>query len=114
MQSIPPYNRYKMADSKIYLNVPYAQKDAAKTLGARWDAINKKWYAPADKDITLFAKWQPEALALESTSITANKPRSRTSSPKATSSADNAATGVFTYPADKDFVAYDGDEPPWD
>ena len=21
--------------------------------------------------------------------------------------------GVFTYPADKDFIAYDGDVPPW-
>jgi ribonuclease HI len=29
---------------KIYLNVPYAEKDKAKADGARWDANAKKWY----------------------------------------------------------------------
>lgn len=29
-----------------YLNVPYAQKDAAKSHGARWDAQRKQWYYP--------------------------------------------------------------------
>jgi len=29
---------------KIYLAVTYAQKDAAKKLGAKWDAKRKKWY----------------------------------------------------------------------
>ena len=30
----------------IFLNVAYAQKDHAKSLGAKWDAQKKKWYAP--------------------------------------------------------------------
>lgn len=30
--------------SKIYLNVPYSEKDLAKEKGARWDAGKKKWY----------------------------------------------------------------------
>lgn len=30
----------------IYLNVSYDQKDHAKSLGAKWDAQKKKWYAP--------------------------------------------------------------------
>lgn len=29
---------------RIYLNVPYAEKDKAKADGARWDANAKKWY----------------------------------------------------------------------
>ena len=29
---------------KIYLNVPFSQKDHAKGLGAKWDASKKKWY----------------------------------------------------------------------
>jgi len=29
---------------KIYLNVPFAQKDEVKTLGARWDNEKKKWF----------------------------------------------------------------------
>ncbi len=103
-----------MADSKTYLNVPFAQKDAAKALGARWDAANKKWYVPADKDITLFAQWQPQADSSESPSTTTSKPGSRATSSKTSSSANNATTGVITYPVDKNFVAYNGDEPPWD
>jgi len=103
-----------MADSKTYLNVPFAQKDAAKALGARWDAANKKWYVPGDKDITLFAKWQPQSGTPESPSTTMSKPGTRTSSANNVSSAKNATLGVITYPVDKNFVAYNGDEPPWD
>ena len=99
-----------MADSKTYLNVPFAQKDAAKALGARWDAANKKWYVPAGKDITLFAQWQSQSGMIESPSTAVSKPRAKVASTKD----NNVGTGVITHPADKNFVAYDGDEPPWD
>ena len=33
--------------SRIYLNVPFAEKDAAKALGARWDPKARQWYAPS-------------------------------------------------------------------
>jgi hypothetical protein len=42
---------------KMFLNVPYADKDAAKSLGARWDAGKRKWYVPAGLDQSLFSKW---------------------------------------------------------
>ena len=32
-------------DARIYLNVPYAEKEHAKSLGAKWDPKNKKWYS---------------------------------------------------------------------
>lgn len=32
--------------NRIWLDVPYAQKDAAKAAGARWDSAAKRWYAP--------------------------------------------------------------------
>jgi hypothetical protein len=41
-----------MPESKNYLNVSFAQKDETKTLGARWDAVKKKWYVLTNKDIT--------------------------------------------------------------
>jgi len=97
---------YKMADSKIYLNVPFAQKDEVKALGARWDAVQKKWFVPSDKDITLFAQWQTESGAVESS-------RSKTSSSKTSSSSKKTAAGVKTHATVKDFVAYNGDAPPW-
>ncbi|MDR1529832.1 MAG: DUF5710 domain-containing protein [Burkholderiales bacterium] len=36
--------------SRIYLNVPYKDKDEAKAAGAKWDAFERKWYAP-NKDV---------------------------------------------------------------
>ena len=35
-----------MADQRIWLDVPYQEKDQAKALGARWDPAAKRWYAP--------------------------------------------------------------------
>ena len=34
----------KVAKQKIYLNVPYREKDEAKYHGAKWDAGAKKWF----------------------------------------------------------------------
>ena len=101
-----------MADSKTYLNVPFAQKDAAKALGARWDAANKKWYAPGDKDIALFAQWQTQSGG--AVSAAPSKPKTQAAATKTASSTNNAGAGVITQAADKDFVAYNGDEAPWD
>jgi hypothetical protein len=103
--STPYHLIYKMADSKIYLNVPFAQKDEAKELGARWDAIQKKWFVPANKDITLFARWQAEAGTVES-----SRPKASSSG----SSSPKTASGARTHTTIKDFVAYNGDTPPWD
>lgn len=89
-----------MADPKTYLNVPFGQKDEAKALGARWDAIQKKWFVPAGKNTTLFAKWQTGSTVAQVT-----KPKT---TPKA------VAVGVRTHATIKGFAAYNGDTPPWD
>ncbi|CAG1021541.1 DNA primase TraC [Methylococcales bacterium] len=99
-----------MADSKTYLNVPYAQKDAAKALGARWDAARKKWYAPSGVDIALFVQWQHDNTALQAIPAPANQPVAVAPS----NLSGNTSSGVFTYPTIKDFVAYDGNQAPWD
>ena len=36
-----PYNTNK---NKIYLNVPFVQKEEVKKLGGKWDANSRKWY----------------------------------------------------------------------
>lgn len=41
------------------LKVPFAEKDEAKKLGARWDAVRKLWYIEGSLDKALFARWQP-------------------------------------------------------
>jgi len=47
-------------DPIVYLDVPYAQKDEAKTLGARWDATARRWFVPAGIDSPSFSRWLPD------------------------------------------------------
>jgi len=39
------------------LKVPYAEKDEAKALGARWNPTRKSWYVPDGVDVAPFARW---------------------------------------------------------
>ena len=98
------------SQSKIYLNVPYAQKDAAKALGATWDPTHKKWYVPANLDIFLFDAWRLDTVNSMDSPVELIINKVIDSSVVANRS---ATAGVFTYPIDKNFVAYDGDQPPW-
>jgi len=41
---------------KIYLNVPFNQNQYAKSLGAKYDPVKKKWYAPHSEEI-LVKNW---------------------------------------------------------
>lgn len=45
-------------NGKLYMNIPYSDKEQAKGLGARWDAELKKWYyeGPVETYVK-FAKW---------------------------------------------------------
>ena len=47
--------------NKVFLKVPFSEKDRAKALGARWDAAQKKWYVPPGVDVSLFGAWLPDA-----------------------------------------------------
>jgi hypothetical protein len=96
-----------MAESKYYLNVPFAQKDEAKALGAKWDAVKKKWYVPTDKDMMLFRQWHVNQDAV-------TPQRTKASSKSKTSESSKNSEGIYTYALDKEFVAYNGDLPPWE
>ena len=56
---------------RVNLKVPFAQKDAAKELGARWDAARKLWYVIDPDTIEVFADWMPEVDAPLSKPLTA-------------------------------------------
>ena len=43
--------------TKTFINVPYAEKNEAKELGAKWDKDNKSWYIPTGADQAKFEKW---------------------------------------------------------
>ena len=44
---------------RFNLKVPYAEKDQAKQLGARWDAARKVWYVDGRDDLEPFSRWSP-------------------------------------------------------
>ena len=44
---------------RINLKTPFAEKDAVKALGARWDAKQKLWYIVDVADLTPFLRWIP-------------------------------------------------------
>ena len=44
---------------RTYLAVPYAEKDDAKQLGAKWDRAEKAWYVPAGMDLDAVTSWLP-------------------------------------------------------
>jgi hypothetical protein len=71
---------------RINLRVPFEQKDAAKELGARWDAAKKIWYVIDPEILEVFADWMPTE------SPSSNKTIGQPLAPK-------SAVGVVTGPA---------------
>ncbi|MFT5532159.1 MAG: hypothetical protein ACI8WM_002051 [Burkholderiaceae bacterium] len=58
----------------IFLTVPFAEKDQAKALGARWNAAQKKWYVPDGANSGLFEKWHPQAMVVGATNSVSKEP----------------------------------------
>jgi hypothetical protein len=51
-------------DTRTYLEVPFAEKDDAKALGARWDPKRVQWYAPPMTDLAPLSRWQLDRIYL--------------------------------------------------
>ena len=49
-----------MRSMRINLVTPFAEKDAVKALGARWDPAKKLWYINDVADLTPFQRWIPD------------------------------------------------------
>ena len=54
---------------RINLVTPFAEKDAAKALGARWDSTKKLWYIVDVADLTPFLRWIPNLEAASQESV---------------------------------------------
>ena len=44
------------------LNVPFHEKDQAKSLGAWWDPARKTWYVESVENLEPFQRWMDERL----------------------------------------------------
>lgn len=49
---------------RLYLTVAYAEKDQAKALGARWDAMARRWFVPEGLNADAFTRWLPASLVM--------------------------------------------------
>lgn len=66
----------------VILEVPYAEKDLAKQMGARWNPALRKWYIPKGLDPEAFTAWLPAS------------PDPREGIPRAPSATDESAIGI--------------------
>jgi len=96
-----------MPKSRFYLAVPFAQKDEAKGLGAKWDPARKRWYVPEGLDTAAFQRWFPDDSEPPSPTAPAAKP-------PATAGRILTSPGVVMPSANPDFVPYSGEIPPWE
>ena len=51
------FEKKAMAQKGLIINVPFAEKDEAKALGARWNPEAKKWFVPDGVAQDKFTKW---------------------------------------------------------
>ncbi len=56
------------------LRVPFAEKDQAKRLGARWDATLKVWYIENVVETAPFARWLPTE---ETKALSGSEPKAK-------------------------------------
>jgi len=98
---------------RINLVTPFAEKDAAKALGARWDSAKKVWYINDVADLTPFARWIPDMQAATAGAA----PATATAGPQARAArpvADRHAAGGAVTTRPKTVVPHCGcDVLPW-
>lgn len=98
---------------RVYLAVPYSEKDQAKALGARWDVEKRKWYLIDPENLDPFLKWTPECHEFAEKAKQKVKPPRRYYKGKPIRPFRN---NVTTYPAPGVVILpYDDfDCPPWE
>lgn len=67
---------------RVDLKVPYAEKDEAKALGAKFDGDRKVWYVPDGVDPSSFTKWIESEKAQVASAKAGPSPRPRKRRPR--------------------------------
>ena len=65
---------------RVNLKVPFAEKDEAKKLGARWDAARKIWFVDNQGDLAPFSRWSPTPH--DASSVTPSSPKGSAARPQ--------------------------------
>lgn len=58
--SMEPATPSQPASGKVFLAVPFREKNLAKAAGAKWDAEAKLWFAPEGSDLAKLKAWFPD------------------------------------------------------
>ncbi|EMK0110348.1 toprim domain-containing protein [Escherichia coli] len=56
----PTAERPNAAQARVYLAVPYGERQVAKAAGAQWDKVAKSWYAGPNADMGKLQRWLPD------------------------------------------------------
>lgn len=80
---------------RINLVTSFAEKDQAKALGARWDAVRKLWYVVDVADLAPFMRWIPDLAAASQGAVHAPTARAA-AAPKV--GAETSRPGTLTRP----------------
>jgi len=95
---------------RINLVTPFADKDKAKALGARWDAARKVWYIVDVADLSPFMRWIPDMdAAVSEALVSVTAPLPGTARP----AASNSSPAVTTRP-DREVPSCGCAVLPWD
>lgn len=57
MTSVP-----ERSGERVYIDVPYAERQAARDLGARWDRALRSWYVPEGQKAERFSRWPSRSI----------------------------------------------------
>lgn len=97
---------------RINLITPFAEKDAAKALGARWDSARKLWYVVDPQDLAPFMRWIPDMDAATEDAAVGGKGTTGAPAASVTKFAPKDKASVVTGPAGE--IAHCGcDVLPW-
>lgn len=58
-----------MTPDRLWLDVPYSEKDAAKAAGARWDPDVRRWYATRREQLPALDRWVPRGPQMTITTL---------------------------------------------
>ena len=67
-QAAEPAKSEAAERKRVYIAVPFEEKNEAKALGARWDRKAKSWYVPAGLEAAKFSRWAIENVQAEAAS----------------------------------------------
>ncbi|MDD5298263.1 MAG: DUF5710 domain-containing protein [Rhodocyclaceae bacterium] len=90
------------------LAVPFAEKDAAKKLGARWDASRKTWYVEGLENLAAFSKWLPGQAPVSTGTSGKSSRRLTPSQPQAAASSGEIRISAGYFPLSCDCLPWEG------